>query len=90
LPAIIAQEADYVLAEGEHGRLTKMWSVVCRSGSEQFQAYAYSQPDRQQKPGRLETRTCQAIADQQILMQLRDAPSGKAYNRLSKYRRDGK
>jgi predicted transposase YbfD/YdcC len=33
--------------------------------------------DRQQNHGRLETRTCQVIADQQILMQLRDAPVGR-------------
>ena len=75
--AILDQEADYVLALKEnHGRLyqdvVKLFDDLEAS---QFKQYAYSQAQMVNKNhGRLETRTCQVIADQQILMQLRDAP----------------
>lgn len=75
--AIVAQEADYVLALKEnHGRLyedvVELFADLEASG---FKAYPYSQAQTVNKNhGRLETRTCQVIAEQDILMQLRDAP----------------
>jgi predicted transposase YbfD/YdcC len=75
--AIIAQEAEYVLALKEnHGRLyadvVKLFDDLEASD---FKAYRFSRDQSVNKNhGRLETRTCHVIADQQILMQLRDAP----------------
>lgn len=75
--AILTQEADYVLALKEnHDRLyedvVKLFDDLEASDSK---AYAYSQAQTVNKDhGRLETRICHAIADQHILMQLRDAP----------------
>mgnify|MGYP001244587376 CR=1 FL=1 len=75
--AIVDQEADYVLALKEnHGRLyedlVKLFEDLQASD---FQAYPYSQAQTVSKShGRLETRTCWVIAEQPILMHLRDAP----------------
>jgi len=85
--AIIAQEADYVLALKENqGRLyedvVKLFADL--EGSD-FKAYAYSQDQTVNKNhGRLETRTCQVIAEQQVLMQLRDAPEWKGLQSVVK------
>jgi predicted transposase YbfD/YdcC len=74
---IIDQEADYVLALKEnHGRLyedlVKLFEDLQASD---FRAYPYSEAQTVNKNhGRLETRTCWVIADQPVLMQLRDGP----------------
>jgi predicted transposase YbfD/YdcC len=78
--AILDQEADYVLALKEnHGRLyedlVKLFDDLQASA---FTAYPYSQAQTVNKNhGRLETRTCWVIADQAVLLQLRDAPEWK-------------
>lgn len=75
--AVLAQEADYVLALKEnHGRLYEdVEKLFADLEASHFKAYAYSQAQTVNKNhGRLETRTCQVIADHDILMQLRDAP----------------
>ena len=85
--AIIAQEADYVLALKEnHGRLYQdVVKLFADLEASNFKAYAYSQDRTVNKNhGRLETRTCQVIADQQILMQLRDAPEWKGLQSVVK------
>jgi predicted transposase YbfD/YdcC len=75
--AIVAQEADYVLALKEnHGRLyedvVKLFDDLQASGGK---AYPASQAQTVNKGhGRLETRTCTVIAQREILMQLRSAP----------------
>jgi predicted transposase YbfD/YdcC len=85
--AIIAQEADYVLALKEnHGRLyedvVKLFDDLQASA---FQAYPYSQAQTVNKNhGRLETRTCWVIPDQAVLMQLRDAPEWKGLQAVVK------
>jgi predicted transposase YbfD/YdcC len=85
--AIIAQEADYMLALKEnHGRLYQdVVKLFADLEASNFKAYAYSQAQTVNKNhGRLETRTCQVIADQQILMQLRDAPEWKGLQSVVK------
>jgi predicted transposase YbfD/YdcC len=75
--AIIAQEADYVLALKEnHGRLyNDVVKLFADLEASEFKAYPFSQAQTVNKNhGRLETRTCQVITAQDILMQLRDAP----------------
>lgn len=75
--AIIAQEADYVLALKEnHGRLYEdVVRLFADLEASEFKAYPYSQAQTVNKNhGRLETRTCQVIAEPNLLMQLRDAP----------------
>jgi predicted transposase YbfD/YdcC len=85
--AIIDQEAEYVLALKEnHGRLyedvVKLFDDLEASA---FKAYHYSQDQTVNKNhGRLETRTCYIIADQQILRQLRDAPEWKGLQSVVK------
>jgi predicted transposase YbfD/YdcC len=85
--AIIDQEAEYVLALKEnHGRLyedvVKLFDDLEASA---FKAYRYSQDQTVNKNhGRLETRTCYVIADQQILRQLRDAPEWKGLQSVVK------
>jgi predicted transposase YbfD/YdcC len=74
--AILDQEADYVLALKEnHGRLyedvVRLFDDLEASA---FQAYPYSRARTVNKNhGRLETRTCFVIAEQQTLLHLRDA-----------------
>lgn len=75
--AIIAQEADYVLALKEnHGRLYEdVVRLFADLEASEFTAYPYSQAQTVNKNhGRLETRICQVIAEHDLLMQLRDAP----------------
>lgn len=85
--AIIDQEADYVLALKEnHGRLyedlVKLFDDLQASA---FKAYPSSQAQTVNKNhGRLETRTCWVIADQSVLMQLRDAPEWKGLQAVVK------
>jgi predicted transposase YbfD/YdcC len=84
--AIIAQEAEYVLALKEnHGRLyedvVKLFDDLEASA---FKAYRYSQDQTVNKShGRLETRTCYVIADQQVL-QMRDAAEWKGLQAVIK------
>jgi predicted transposase YbfD/YdcC len=74
--AILDQEADYVLALKEnHGRLYEdVVELFEDLEASAFQAYPYTQAQTVNKNhGRLESRTCFVIAEQPILMQLRDA-----------------
>lgn len=85
--AILDQEADYVLALKEnHGRLYQdVVKLFADLEASDFKAYAYSQAQTVNKNhGRLEKRTCHVIADQQILMQLRDAPEWKGLQAVVK------
>jgi predicted transposase YbfD/YdcC len=74
--AIVDQEADYVLALKEnHGRLYKdVVQLFDDLEASAFKAYPYSRARTVNKNhGRLETRTCFVIAEEQTLMHLRDA-----------------
>ena len=85
--AIVAQEADYVLAlKQNHGRLyedvVKLFDDLEASS---FKAYRHSQAQSVNKNhGRLETRLCLVIAEPQVVMQLRDAPEWKGLRSVVK------
>lgn len=85
--AIIAQEADYVLALKEnHGRLyedvVNLFTDLEASG---LQAYTFSQAETVNKNhGRLETRTCYVICDPHILIHLRGASQWKSLRSVVK------
>lgn len=85
--AIVAQEADYVLALKEnHGRLYEdVVQLFDDLEASDFKAYAYSQDQTVDKNhGRLETRTAHVIADRQIIMQLRSASEWKGLQAVVK------
>jgi len=85
--AIVAQEADYVLALKEnHGRLYEdLVQLFDDLQASDFKAYPCNQAQTVNKNhGRLETRTCWVIADQAVLMQLRDAPEWKGLQAVVK------
>jgi len=65
-----------VALKENHGRLYEdVVKLFADLEASEFKAYPYSQAQTVNKNhGRLETRTCQVIAAQDILMQLRDAP----------------
>lgn len=85
--AIIDQQADYILALKEnHGRLyedvVRLFDDLVASD---FKAYAYSHDQTVNKNhGRLETRICDVIADQETLIHLRDASQWKGLQSVIK------
>ena len=85
--AIIDQQADYILALKEnHGRLyedvVRLFDDLIASD---FKAYAYSHDQTVNKNhGRLETRTCDVIADPETLIHLRDASQWKGLQAVIK------
>jgi len=85
--AIIAQEADYVLALKEnHGRLYEdVVKLFTDLEASDFRAYAYSRDETVNKNhGRLETRTCYVIRDPHILIHLRGANQWKSLQSVVK------
>jgi predicted transposase YbfD/YdcC len=85
--AIIAQEADYVLALKEnHGRLYEdVVKLFTDLEASDFQAYVFSQAETVNKNhGRLETRTCYTICDPHVLIHLRGASQWKGLQSVVK------